>query len=184
VWYSRRLVVYSADKSPCGHQRRIETRRHVVFTPPRCLRRPRGGVRKEKIRGSVQIARRLVVHAAGTGNDEEVGIGGTVGAPSLLVVSENPGERRIISSFPLRILPSSPPLLAIAPDPFSLPSYMPFDSVTWRRWGVSLGSLGADDVASVGGLLGGGDVALFAAFLTASGAGDVASVGGVVGCIW
>jgi hypothetical protein len=68
---------------------------------------------------------------------------------------------------------------------------MPFDSVTWRRWGVSLGSLGADDVASVGGLSsgcqeasGGGDVALFAAFLTASGAGDVASVGGVVGCIW
>ena len=31
---------------------------------------------------------------------------------------------------------------------------------------------------------GGGDVALFAAFLTVSGAGDVALVGGVVGGIW
>jgi hypothetical protein len=60
---------------------------------------------------------------------------------------------------------------------------MPFDSVMWHRWGVSLGSLGADDVASVGGLLGGGDVVLFTAFLMALGAGDVASVG-VVGCIW
>ena len=31
---------------------------------------------------------------------------------------------------------------------------------------------------------GGGDVALFVAFLTASGAGDMASVGGIVGGVW
>ena len=140
------------------------------------------------------IARRLVVHAAGTGNDEEVGIGGTIGAPSLLVGSENPRGTTNNSSFPLHILPSSPPLLAVAPDPFSLPSYVPFEAVTWRCWETSLGSLGAGDVASVGGFeaassgcrepSGGGDVALCAAFLTASGAGDVASVGGVIGGIW
>ena len=94
------------------------------------------------------IARRLVVHAAGTGNDKEVGIGGTIGAPSLLVVSENPLH-----------IPSSPPFLAVAPDPFSLPCYMPFESVRWCCWGASLGSLGAGDVAS-----GGGEVVLFAAF--------------------
>ena len=79
---------------------------------------------------------------------------------------------------PLHILPSSPPLLAVAPDPFSLPSYVPFEAVTWRCWETSLGSLGAGDVASVGGFeaassgcrepSGGGDVALCAAFLTAS----------------
>ena len=44
--------------------------------------------------------------------------------------------------------------------------------VTWRRRGALTGCREA---------LGGGDVALFAAFLTAVGAGEVASVGGVVG---
>ena len=51
MWYSRRLAVYTAGGEPSG------------------------GVKKEEIQGGMWIACRLVVHAVGTGNDEEVGIG-------------------------------------------------------------------------------------------------------------
>jgi hypothetical protein len=120
VWYSRRLIVYVAGGKPSG------------------------GIRKKKTRGGVWNARYLVVHTTGAGNDE-VGVGGTIGAPSLFVVAENP----------LHILPSSPPLLAVAPVPFSLPSYMPFESVTWRYVRLFLMALGAGDMASVAGVVGG-----------------------------
>ena len=53
----------------------------------------------------------------------------------------------------------------------------------WGHWGpVMWHWLGG--VKQVSGGVGRGDVALFAAFLTALGAGDVASVGSVVGGVW
>ena len=105
-------------------------------------------------------ARRLVAHTLGTGND--------------IVSPAHP--------------PFPPPLLAVAPFAFFLPSYMPFDSVTWRwcepslgpvtwrRWGALTGCRAGVEAS------GRGDVALFAAFLTAVEAGDVA--GSVVGGVW
>ena len=72
---------------------------------------PSGGITKKRLRGGVHSARRLVAHTAGMGNDEGIRIGGTIGAPSLLVIAENPGERRITRRSPctssLPPLPSS-----------------------------------------------------------------------------
>ena len=78
--------------------------------------------------------------------------------------------------------------------------------VIWLSDMASLGLLGTGDVALLGGIigviggqwhgvgwgassgcwevLGGGDMALFAAFLMALGASDIASVGSIVGGIW
>jgi len=169
VWYSRRLVVYSADKGPCGHKRRIETRRRVVFTPPRCLRRERGALGghkkgKDTRRRAIRTPPRCT--RPRNGKRRRGRNRGHHWSPLPPRRIRKPRGTTNNSSFPLHILPSSPPLLAVAPDPFSLPSYMPFESVTWRCWGASLGSLGAGDVAS-----GGGDVALFAAFFDGVGGG-------------
>ena len=197
MWYSCRLVVYSTGKSPCGHKRRIETRRRVVFMPPHCLRCGRGALGGHKKRKNIRRRVDCMLPRCtrrGNGKRRRGRNRGHHWSPLPPHHIRKPWGTMNNSSFPLHILPSSPPLLAVAPDPFSLPSYMPFESVMWRCWGALLGSLGASDVALVGGfegassgcqeVSGGGEVALFAAFLMASGAGDMVSVGGVVGGIW
>ena len=130
VWYSRRLVIYTAGGGPSG------------------------GIRKKRKEVACGNPRRLVVHAAGTSHGKEVGIGGTIRAPSLLIIAESLGKRPRRPLAHPRHPPAHPPLLTAAPIPLSLPSYTSFDLVTWRHWGhrepvtwrcwgASLGSLGA-----------------------------------------
>ena len=68
MWYSRRLVIYTAGGGPSG------------------------GIRKKRNKAACGNPRRLVVRAAGTSHGKEVGIGGTIRAPSLLVVAESLGK--------------------------------------------------------------------------------------------
>ena len=120
------------------------------------------GIRKKRNEAACGNPHHLVVHTVGMSHGKEVGIGGTIRAPSLLVVAESLGKRPCHPLEHPRCPPAHPSLLTAAPIPLSLPSYTSFDSVTWRRWGcqepvtwrcwgASLGSLGAGDVALVGG---------------------------------
>ena len=124
MWDSCRLVLYAAGGEPSG------------------------GITNKKLRGGVRNARRFVAHAAGMGNDEGVRIGGTSGAPSLLVVAENAGERRITCRS--RCTSSLPPPPYRGCSTPLLPTILP----AVRVGDVALlgGVVGAGDVASPGGL--------------------------------
>ena len=79
MWYSHRLVIYTARGGPSG------------------------GIRKKRNEAACGNPRRLVVRAAGMSHDKEVGIGGAIRAPSLVVIAESSGERPCC---PLHILPA------------------------------------------------------------------------------
>ena len=79
-----------------------------------------GGIRKKRNEAVCGNPRRLVVRAVGTSHSKEVGIGGTIRAPSLLVIAKSPGKRPRCPLAHPRHPPAHPPLLTAAPIPLSL----------------------------------------------------------------
>ena len=68
MWYSCHLVIYTMGGGPSG------------------------GIRKKRNEAACGNPHCLVVHAAGMSHGKEVGIEGTIRAPSLLVVAESLGK--------------------------------------------------------------------------------------------
>ena len=104
VWYSRRLVIYTVRGGPSG------------------------GIRKKRNEAAWIFTRRLVVRATGMSHNKEVGIGGAIRAPSLVVVAESPGERPCC---PLHILPAPLHTLPSVQLLRSPSSYHPMRRSSW-----------------------------------------------------